>query len=186
MTNVGEIFVPILGYEGLYEVSNQGNVKTLAKVMDMPHGHGVKVFPEKLMLLSKSKRHGYLRIKLSNNGKCKMIPVHRLVAMAFIPNPQNKATVNHKDGNKKNNRVENLEWATTQENTHHAKINGLTCSGERHRLSKKVIDIKTGMVFHSAKEASLYYGINHYTLCDRLNGRSKIETTLKYMVDDSK
>lgn len=182
MTNVGEIFVPIKGYEGLYEVSNHGSVKALAKVINMPLGHGVKTFPETIMKPNIGK--GYLRVPLSKRGKKRLIFVHRLVATAFIPNPENKATVNHKDGNKANNNVDNLEWATIQENTAHAKSSGLTCKGEKHRLSKKVIDTTTGKVFVSATEAANYYNINLFTLCDQLNGRTKKGSWLKYMVDD--
>jgi len=90
---------------------------------------------------------GYLYVGLYKNGVRKMLKVHRLVANAFIPNPENKRTVNHIDGNKINNFVENLEWCTHKENTHHAMDTGLKDSkGEKHgrvKLSEKeVLEIR--------------------------------------------
>ena len=89
----------IPGYEGLYQVSNLGEIKSL--------GNG-KTRKEKILRLTKDK-YGYLYITLSENGKLKKFKVHRLVAMAFIPNPNNYTQINHKDENRSNNRVENLE-----------------------------------------------------------------------------
>lgn len=105
-----EIWKDIIGFESLYEVSNYGqirNVKTLRIL--------------KFHLETK----GYLGISLRKNNKSKRFAVHRLVAIAFIPNPENKPEVNHKDGDKQNNRVDNLEWATAKENTNHSINTGL-------------------------------------------------------------
>lgn len=87
-----------------YEVSNLGRVRT-------KEGNIKKLFED---------NKGYMRLQLYVNGKRINKRVHRLVAEAFIPNPDNKPTVNHKDGNKKNNSVENLEWATYSENQYHS------------------------------------------------------------------
>lgn len=107
-----EIFKDIKGYEGLYQVSNYGNVKSLK--------NNIIKKPSKLP-------KGYLQMRLSKNGKCKYISIHRLVAQAFIPNPQFKPCVNHKDCNPQNNCVDNLEWCTYKENNsyknHHLKSN---------------------------------------------------------------
>lgn len=95
-------------YEGIYQVSNLGNVKNLKNKILRPMNDG-----------------NYLNIDLYKNGKRKRYKIHRLVAETFIPNPENKSQVNHIDGNKLNNCIENLEWCTPKENTRHAFKTGL-------------------------------------------------------------
>lgn len=99
---IEEIWKPIAGFEGLYEVSNYGRVKSLTRYK--------KVI--KPIIINR----GYYQYQLWHNGKCRVAFGHRLVAQAFIPNPDNKPFVNHKDENKLNNFVENLEWVTHVEN----------------------------------------------------------------------
>jgi len=97
----------VIGYEGFYLVSNLGNVKRVSKN------------------LKKTKQDGREIVNLCANGKPKRIHVHRLVAKSFIKNPENKGTVNHKNGIKTDNYVDNLEWMTRIENTKHGWENGL-------------------------------------------------------------
>lgn len=126
----------IFGYEGLYKVSNRGIVVGYAK--KWLSGRWVnRSRPEREMTQSIDHK-GYFIIGLRKNGKQKMFKVHRLVAMAFIENPENKPQVNHKDTNKKNNHVDNLEWATSAENMQHAHDNGFMNlpRGENHKRSK--------------------------------------------------
>lgn len=113
---MNEIWKPVVGYEG-YEVSNLGRVRSFK------HGR------ERIMKLTSNGR-GYMQLELCRNGEIKHHTVHRLVAQAFIPNPENKRDVNHIDGNKLNNHIENLEWATPHENNLHAYKTGLTPHGE--------------------------------------------------------
>ena len=115
MTN--EIWKDIEGYEGLYQVSTCGNVKSLPKVRR--NGTGTYIQKEKLLKPSNTST-GYKKVELCKDGKRKSFKVHRLVAQAFIPNPENKREVNHIDGNKHNNNVNNLEWVTSSENKLHA------------------------------------------------------------------
>ena len=101
---------PIEGYEGLYEVSNLGRVKSL------------KCGRERI-LKPQMKKKGYLQVGLRKEGKYKMFKVHRLVAQAFIPNPEGLPQINHKDENPSNNRVENLEWCDSKYNNNYGTHN---------------------------------------------------------------
>jgi hypothetical protein len=112
----GEIWKPILGYEGLYEISNKARVKSLSRIVSCRNKYE-SLLPEKLLKQGCTK--GYFHVSLAKNSINKIFKVHRLVAIAFISNPENKYTVNHKDLNSRNNFVENLEWNTSAENTHH-------------------------------------------------------------------
>ena len=111
------------GFEGYYQVSNQGDVKSLERTV--PHSDG-SIQPVRERILKQQKNYkGYMVVKLSKNHKSISITVHRLVLLAFVPNPENKPTGNHKDCNKLNNFVENLVWNTYKENMCHAIKNGL-------------------------------------------------------------
>lgn len=101
-----EIWKDIKGYENIYKISNLGRIKSLKKGG---------------LILSLKNASGYINATLKNNNNISYCKVHRLVAQTFIPNPLNKPCVNHIDGNKHNNCVENLEWVTYKENFEHAK-----------------------------------------------------------------
>lgn len=127
---MNEAFKPVVGYEGLYEVSNLGNIKILSSGM-------IKV--------NTLEKVGYWVVKLQKQRISKTHRVHRLLAEAFMDNPENKRTVNHIDGNKSNNTLSNLEWATHSENSKHAFETGLSkppvgisqqVKGEDHFKSK--------------------------------------------------
>lgn len=114
---------PVVGYEGLYEVSNLGCVRSLDRYVDYK---GIVRFRKGKILKQSLTTTGYKKVTLCDkNHKRKHAKVHRLVAMAFIPKPKNKNLINHKDGNPLNNRMENLEWCTYSENITHAYQNGL-------------------------------------------------------------
>ena len=117
-----EIWKDIEGYERLYQISNLGNVKSLDRYIINKNGDK-QYFPGKY--LTQGISDNYLKVTLSKNNKQRTFRVHILVARAFIPNPENKPEVNHMDGNKQNNRVDNLEWNTRSENELHAYKNGL-------------------------------------------------------------
>lgn len=126
----------IPGYEGLYQASTYGRIKSYSRTW--LSGRWVyRTIPERVMNPSVD-RKGYYIIGLRRDGKQKMSKAHRLVAMTFIPNPDNKPQVNHKDTNKKNNYVDNLEWATNGENMQHAHDNKLMNLrvGEKHPQAK--------------------------------------------------
>lgn len=155
----------VIEYEGLYRVSNTGEVMSL-------------YYNKEYVLPKRVDKRGYLLVTLSKNGKSKKVRIHRLVAKAFIPNPENKPQVNHIDGNKQNNCVSNLEWATNKENIGHAWRTGLR-ENEREGLrqrayktinknklwekTKKVViqmDLNGNFIreFNSLSEVSDYYG----------------------------
>ena len=125
-----EIWKDIKGYEGLYQVSNFGNVKSLDRYIINKNGDK-QYFPGKY--LNQGISDNYLKVILSKNNKQRTFRVHILVARTFIPNPENKPEVNHIDGNKSNNRVDNLEWNTRSENELHAYKNGLSKPSDKQK-----------------------------------------------------
>ena len=113
---MNEVWKPIKGYEGIYEVSSYGRVRSLERMRIDKKGRR-KPIPEKMLKMHD--RKGYDSVTLQDMGRKAIMSVHRLVAMAFIPNPDNLPAVNHRDENPRNNHVDNLEWCTIQYNTNY-------------------------------------------------------------------
>ena len=157
-----EIWKDVIGYEEIYKVSNFGRVKVLEKniVSNLKHNTGFYKKYEKI-LKQQNEKKGYKIVGLTKNMKQKGMLVHRLVAQAFIPNLENKRTVNHIDSNKQNNRVENLEWNTYKENIqHYHNTRDITYYNQKkinmYDLNK--VYIKT---FDTIMEAERETGIDH-------------------------
>lgn len=118
-----ETWRDIRNYEGLYQISNFGRVKSIARKIIKKDGVCQSV--EEKLLRYHCNNKGYPQVALSKNSTIKVMAIHRLVAATFIPNPRELPQVNHKDGDKTNNAVENLEWCTQSENMRHAYKLGL-------------------------------------------------------------
>lgn len=131
-----EVWKDVVGYEGIYRVSSLGRVRSLDHFVK--HSNGRDRIQKGRFLKRQFSLKGYFFVSLSRSKKRFHTGVHRLVAMAFIKNPNNKSQVNHIDGNKINNRPSNLEWCTNQENSIHAHRNNLitTNKGEDHHQAK--------------------------------------------------
>ena len=164
MKFIEEIWKPVVGYEGIYEVSSLGRVKSCERTIIRSNGREIN-FPDKIMKPSINHK-GYLIIDLRKNGNRQGGFIHRLVGKAFIDNPLNKERINHKNGDKTDNRVQNLEWVTNQENMAHAyKFLGRTnkaASESRKRIVEQLNgDGSIVNIFESIKEAFDKTGINN-------------------------
>ena len=148
-----EVWKDITGFEGLYQVSNKGRIKSLAK---------------NKMLKSFICGSGYDEVLLYKNGHRKPKMIHRMVAEAFVPNESNKREVNHKDGNKFNNDFTNLEWVTPSENIRHS-YNVLN----HKAFSRNVKCVETKEIFNSLNEAATKHGLKSPLIWKCCNGRQK-------------
>jgi hypothetical protein len=188
---LNEKWVGIEGFLGSYMISNKGRVKSLDRIVKTSNNRNFRVNGSLKSLCTD--KGGYKKVGLRHKDSYVSYHlVHRLVAQAFIINKENKPQVNHKDGVKSNNCVENLEWCTPSENIIHAFRNGLVVlpSGENHYMrklkgkkshsTKEVICTKTGKRWVSVKEVSNELSIPYSTLAGMLNGSKVNTTTLKY------
>lgn len=157
----------VKGFEGLYEICSDGTVISVERVKKLPDGQLCK---SKERVMSPAKTRGYCFVYLSRNGKMYRRYVHRLVAQAFIPNPENKPYVNHIDGDKQNNRADNLEWCTQSENVLHAtRVLGLR-SIKIAQYDKRGNYIKT---WTNANQAAEELGISRGNINSCINKHRK-------------
>lgn len=163
-----EVWRDIKGYEGLYMVSDKGRVRSF-------YGSVINHRPKGSLLKPATDRDGYLRVMLTKKGKQKGFGVHRLVAQAFIPNPDNLPQVNHKDENPSNDSVDNLEWCTQEYNNAY----GTRMDKIRDKISVAVIatNISTGETteFNTLYDCSRFIGCGRNTsrIYEVLNGKKK-------------
>lgn len=162
MADKNEIWKSIPNYEGLYEISNFGRVKSLKK---------------NLIMNCSIRNTRYNSTYLYKLGNSKQFLIHRLVAISFIDNPNNLPEVNHINGNKNDNNVNNLEWVTRSTNIKHSydKL------GKIAPFSKIVINLDNGIFYNSAKEAAKSINISYSCLRAMLNNQNPNRTNLKYI-----
>lgn len=160
MKKTKETWKPVVGYEGLYEVSSEGRVRNVKTGK---------------ILKPKNNRRGYLFVGLHKNGAVKNRYIHRLVAQAFIPNnDQCKTLINHKDENPRNNSVANLEWCTYKYNANYGTRNERVAKSKSKPILQ--LDLKTGLIiatYPSLTEASLSTGINWGNISMVARGKRK-------------
>lgn len=185
-----EVWKEIPGYEGYYEVSSHGKVRSCTRTLWNGKGYH-KVLGAKKAL--RKKKNGYFDLDLTKNGIITKFLIHRLVAMVFLPNPYNRPVVNHLDGDPSNNCLSNLEWATYSENTIHAWKTGLSKPNENQKASaritaklaqaarmKVVVCSETGTEYKCVRDAAETIKMPMSTLTAMLNGRNPNKTKFSY------
>lgn len=162
-----EKFKPVQGYAGIYEISNLGRVKSLSRVIERNDGN-TRVTEDRIILPFLTKC-GYHQIVLCKDGVRKKHLIHRLVANAFIENPDKLPIINHKDENKLNNRVDNLEWCSAYYNLRYGKM-------QAKLVKIDVIDSKGDIVevVDGIRECERKYSISKYLIKQSSNGKDLI------------
>lgn len=171
MTRTEEEWRAVVGFEGIYEVSSNGRVKSLGRERTLFGDLNRRMMTKDHILAGRIDGAGYKKVCLVRDGVHKYINVHRLVAEAFIQNPLKLRDVNHKNGVKIDNRLDNLEWVSHSENIKHSYI----VLGRKRNdwTNKKVKCLNTGDTFKSVKEASLSCGVSAGSISNCLHGRVK-------------
>jgi hypothetical protein len=161
----------IKGYEGLYEVSDTGSVRGVDRYIPIPGGK--TRFKKGGLLISRINNCGYNTVRLSKAGKTSTCFIHRLVATAFVPNPNNLPEVNHVYGNKLDNTPGSLQWVSHADNVKHAYSTGLSRNrGSSHSRAVCISSICGGKIFGTIKAFCRHYGINYNTGRNIFNGYS--------------
>lgn len=153
-----EKWKPIPGYEGFYEASDMGRIRSVAHYIKHPRNNSMPLIVKGKIRKPRYDKNGYAILNMTKDGKTKTNKVHRMVAMAFIPNPDNYHQIDHINGKVYDNRIENLRWCTTQQNTKYRDEKYQI--GERARY--KPLCKETGMVFNSTYDASFWLMKNGY------------------------
>jgi hypothetical protein len=167
-----EIWKDIDDWAGFYQVSSLGRIKSCARVVATVYGN--QSVKERILIPDIAK--GYRRVTFSAGNITDRQMVHILVAKAFIPNPENKPCVNHKFGNKADNRSTQLEWATYSENERHS----YDVLGKVNPQRKIVIDLQTGIFYESAALAAEAKGYKVSKLYAQLNGQNPNKSSMVY------
>lgn len=151
---MNEIWKDIRGFEGIYQVSNKGRVRSLDRIIHQPGKFGgdtIHIYPGKLLVLGRNPR-GYLHIDLHYKQRIERHSVHRLVALHFLPLVEGKPFINHLDSNPENNTVENLEWCTQSENIQYAYDTGRKVPPHQRPIGQYTEDMKLIKVWESSAQ----------------------------------
>ena len=161
----------VVGYEGLYQVSDQGRVKSLER--KIPHWRGGERIQKERILKPIDDGRGYLRVDLYAGGKRKRFKVHRLVCQAFHENPGNKPQVNHINEDKTDNRACNLEWSTRIENCNHGTRNERSAKALSKSIGQYTRDGELVKIWPSVSAAQRQTGFSRGNICQAANGKFK-------------
>lgn len=186
-----EVWVPINGFEGIYEVSGRGRFRSIGRVTKVT---GNRRFDhttlETKFIMGSVGGDGYVALTLRKDKRSCKMKAHRAIALAFIPNPENKPFINHKNGIRTDNRLENLEWCTPSENIFHSyrvlgnRKNDVWFKGADHPSSKPIIatDLSTGesLRFESIRIAVCALNIDASTISNTLHGKIKNPTRYRF------
>lgn len=206
----GEIWKDIVGYEGLYQVSSFGRVKSLSRTIQCKNNRRCSPYTisvkEKIRKCYYDKKDGYGHVSLSNTGNSMRFPLHRLVALAFLENPNGYPVVNHKDENPSNNNVDNLEWCTYAYNNEYSNIYEKAYQTTRKPVYQFSLDGKFMQEFISTKEAARIIGGDATNIsacchgrtnsmygyywrfkgdCDKKIGKAKLTRVTQYDLNDN-
>lgn len=181
-----EVWKPIPGYDGLYEASTYGKIRSLDRVVTDTVGRTYLVRGKILKSSITANCGGYCRVSLRKDKSTHDAFVHRLVALTFIPNPNQYADINHIDGVKYNNHVSNLEWCTRSHNIKHAWDTGLNHHSEKRRVatsslfSKPVYCSNTDITYSSHLEASIALGVSQDQILASLRRGGHVQASGSY------
>ena len=156
---------PVVGFETHYLVSNRGRIKRTSKTTRT----------EKEYILGSKTSHGYRGVTFTVGGKCYSRYLHRVLAAAFLPNPDNCGQINHIDGDKENNALSNIEWVTPLQNTHHAKRHGLNPPNTARLSLAQVEEIRAILIAdtsRSIRSIGRQFGVTHSSIARIRDGRS--------------
>lgn len=167
----------IEGYEGLYQVSNLGRIKSLSRRVKCGNGY---IDTKEIILTPSKDTSGYLIVRLYKNGKGKTYKCHRLAAIAFIPNPNNLPQINHKDEDKENPRIENLEWCSNKYNCNYGTHNKRMAKSLSKTVYQYSLEGKFIRKWDSTIQCSREGGYNHRHVAECCIGKRKTHSKFKW------
>lgn len=192
LISMTEEWKSVIGYEGFYEISNFGNCKSVERIVFYNNDSKNRKAIFKSKLLKKTlTEHGYIKYRLSLDGAGKSIFAHKLVALAFIVNPDNKPQINHIDSNPKNNNANNLEWVTASENLRHSYDEGFRENkyyGATPNRKIEVSQLKNGVIvktWESIKAACVDSRFDSSSISKCCKGKLKSHKGFEWKYTDS-
>lgn len=178
----------IQGYEGLYQCSSFGNIRSLDRYVYEKTGK--KQFRKGKIIIPRLNKNGYMQLALNKDGKRKMVYIHIITAKTFLNNPNNYETVNHIDGNKNNNKSNNLEWCSFSDNNKHAytKLHRKKSTAGGSPIGVYVIDteLKQMRFYNSITDTHLNMGLSHTQINRYIHSNKKWKGRYFFLTDNNK